>query len=327
MSKIFIDTNIFLGLYESNTNSLTIFKDIRQVEENLVIPDQVISEFLRNRDLILLTLIDNVKKNFQLSLHTTSLVRRSEIFQKFYTLQENFKSFKEILIQELEEIKDNPQKDPIYKSFIELCNDKKILRLDTDDEIIKKAQKRNLLGNPPNTPKKGTICDEIIWELLLNNINDDLFIISGDGTFSSHITFLREEFRKKTNNTLTVKENLSEILTLFGVKPSKNAIKFDKEQEKIREISKSEIPSIKNISPTIGGSTISDIYKDTGITAIRDIYKDTGISAISDIFKNTGVSGMNHKILNEKALKKAESPNKLSKNTSKRDKKKSSQKK
>jgi len=66
MPKIFIDTNIFLGLYESNFNSLKIFKDIRQIEDNLVIPDQVYSEFVRNRDLILLRLINQVNSNFLL---------------------------------------------------------------------------------------------------------------------------------------------------------------------------------------------------------------------------------------------------------------------
>ena len=35
------------------------------------------------------------------------------------------------------------------------------------------ANNRKLLGNPPTSPDKHTIGDEIIWEMILENIKDD----------------------------------------------------------------------------------------------------------------------------------------------------------
>ena len=284
MPKIFIDTNIFLGLYESNFNSLKIFKDIHQIEDNLVIPDQVYSEFVRNRDLILLRLINQVNSNFQLKLHSTSLVRSTEIFSKFKNIEENFKNFKNILIKELEEIQNNPLKDPIFKSFKELYDNKKVLKLTTNDEHIKKAQTRNILGNPPKSLDKGTICDELIWELLLQYIQEDLYVISRDGTFSKHLTYLSEEFSNKTGKKLFVNEELSEVLSLIGVKPSKSSISFDKEQKEIRQSNRGRISQFEqfntpNISKLEGFSTPdltkTEAYNNSPLFKVVDSYKDS----------------------------------------------------
>jgi hypothetical protein len=40
----------------------------------------------------------------------------------------------------------------------------------------------SLLGNPPSSPDKITIGDEVIWELLLAKLREDLIVVTGDGT-------------------------------------------------------------------------------------------------------------------------------------------------
>ena len=75
MTKILIDTNIFLGLYESNEDTVDIFKDIEKIKTKLVIPQQIYDEFLRNRDRILRTLIQNIKNANQKGMHLTALIR------------------------------------------------------------------------------------------------------------------------------------------------------------------------------------------------------------------------------------------------------------
>ena len=37
MTLVFIDTNIFLGLYETNNDTLKIFKDINKIKKNFAL--------------------------------------------------------------------------------------------------------------------------------------------------------------------------------------------------------------------------------------------------------------------------------------------------
>ena len=66
MCKVFIDTNVFLGLYQTNKNNLeNIFEDISKLKSSIVFVDQVSDEFLRNRDKVLTRQIQNVSKKNQ----------------------------------------------------------------------------------------------------------------------------------------------------------------------------------------------------------------------------------------------------------------------
>ncbi|MBN1637619.1 MAG: DUF4935 domain-containing protein [Ignavibacteriales bacterium] len=70
MCKVFIDTNVFLSLYQTNQNDLEkIFEDISKLKPSLVLVDQVSDEFLRNRDKIFFDQIKNVSKNKIPNLH------------------------------------------------------------------------------------------------------------------------------------------------------------------------------------------------------------------------------------------------------------------
>ena len=80
MIKIFIDTNIFLGLYETNNDPITIFeKDISKLRPHLISTDQVYDEFIRNRDIQLQTLIKRCKEN-QCRINSTSIINSLEEF-------------------------------------------------------------------------------------------------------------------------------------------------------------------------------------------------------------------------------------------------------
>ncbi len=60
--KILIDSNIFIDLYESNEDTLSIFHDLEKIKTNLVVPQQIIDEVIRNRDerlFVLSTLINS----------------------------------------------------------------------------------------------------------------------------------------------------------------------------------------------------------------------------------------------------------------------------
>ena len=114
MTKIFIDTNIFLGLYETNNDPITIFdKDISKLKSDLILTDQVYDEFIRNRDKQLLKLIDTSKRN-DCTISTSSIIRSLAEFKDLKKIQDDFKDKNKLLIAKLQEMKADTNKDPIY---------------------------------------------------------------------------------------------------------------------------------------------------------------------------------------------------------------------
>lgn len=233
MTKIFIDTNIFLGLYESNNNHFSIFeKDISQLRPHLIVTEQVYDEFLRNRDINLQRLIKKCDAN-QCTINSSSIVRNLKEFSDLEKIKDQFYETNKLLIKTLNEIKDNTEKDLVFKSFMELYNHSDVTRYKKNEEIIKKAHNRKLLGNPPMGSKQNTIGDEVIWETILANIKDNLVIITLDGAYKDHITFLKKEFNLKTKKELSIYENISNALKIIGKEPSVELNKFEDEQSKI----------------------------------------------------------------------------------------------
>lgn len=238
MTKILIDTNIFLGLYESNNDHITIFdKDISKLRSDLIFTDQIYDEFLRNRDKELQTLIDQCKNN-TCTLGSSSIIRSLSEFSKLKEIKKDFKTHNGLLIEKLQEIKDDVSKDQVFQSFLKLYNHSDVTKYEKSDEIIKKAHKRKLLGNPPKDKKnnENTIGDEVIWETILANLKDDFIIVARDKTYIKHISFLREEYNSITNKNLYILENISSALKHLGYEHSDELNKFEEEQSKIMEL-------------------------------------------------------------------------------------------
>lgn len=232
MTKIFIDTNIFLDLYGSNINSLTIFdNDLAKLKGHLIITDQVFDEFIRNRDKRLLELINNFQKN-NLKIHTSAIIKTLHDFHEFEEIKSKFARINEKIVKELQEMKQDKEKDPVFTSFLNLYYNSEVTKLNRNDEIIKKAHCRKLLGNPPSGNKQNTIGDEVNWETILSKLNDDLIIITADKTYEEHITFLKNEFELKIKKKLYVDKNISYGLDKIGKASSEELDKFEKEQER-----------------------------------------------------------------------------------------------
>lgn len=232
MTKIFIDTNIFLGLYESHNDPITIFEDISKLKPHLIFTDQVYDEFLRNRDILLQNLIKDCQAN-KCTIKSSSIIKSLNEFSELKKIESQFDEAKQLLINALNEIQDKKEKDFVLKSFLDLYRHSQVYK--RNDVIIKKAHERKLLGNPPISKEKNTIGDEVTWETILAYIKDDLVIITRDGTYKQRITFLKEEFNLKTKKQLSVYENISEALKIIGAKPSVELNKFEEEQSKISE--------------------------------------------------------------------------------------------
>lgn len=233
MCKIFIDTNVFLGLYQENKNNLDkIFDEISKLKLSIVFVDQIFDEFLRNRDKVLTKQIRDVGKKNIPKLHVTSLIKSLDEFSELKKSSDEFNEKHSNLIKKLTEIKDNLNEDIVYTKFYELYTDPTITIYERTDDIIDKAHKRLLIGNPPIDKEKNTIGDQIIWETLISNLEDDLIFITYDHTYKDHISFLKNEYTKRVDKELSITEKVSDALMKIGETPSKELINLENEYEK-----------------------------------------------------------------------------------------------
>ena len=229
MFKVFIDTSIFLRLYQTNQDNLNnIFEDISKLKDSLVFVDQVSDEFLRNRDKIFSELIKNVGDKKILKPHVTSFIRSLDEFSELIKARDALNTKHQKLIEKLKKIKDDLDADTLFTKFYELYNDSALTIYERTDDIIDRAHKRMLIGNPPIDMKKNTIGDQIIWETLISNLEDDLIFITSDNTYEKHISFLKNEYKNIVHKELIVDNKVSFALSKIREKPSHELIYFEK---------------------------------------------------------------------------------------------------
>src|SRR5262249_41383177 len=124
------------------------------------------------------------------------------------------------------------QKDPVAQKFLALVADPAVVKLPLSDQAIRLAQRRKLLGNPPCSPDKHSVGDEVIWELLIGSLKEDLIIVTKDHTFHDNLSLLREEYQHRTGHRLLlVTEKFSEALKTIGQAPTKELIEVEKKEE------------------------------------------------------------------------------------------------
>jgi len=105
--------------------------------------------------------------------------------------------------------------DPVleaYDNLTETCD-----FIETKEEFIARAQMRKILGNPPISPDRHSVCDELMWEELLDFCKEDLILVSKDRAFTENKKILRDEFSQVNDGkTLTIVNSVSEALGILG---------------------------------------------------------------------------------------------------------------
>jgi rRNA-processing protein FCF1 len=231
--KMFIDTNFFLNLYESKNEAQIekIYEDILKIKMKIVLTDQVYDEFLRNRDKKLNGLLTTIQENNSIKIFNSPLVSNLDEYKKLINLKKDFDKNKNNLIKKIKEMKENPEKDIVYQHFIKMFNDPHIIKFEKNKEIIKRAYKRKMLGNPPGNNKQGTMGDEVIWETLLENLNDNLVVISNDGTYELYNSFLKNEFKREVKKEFRITNSLAIEIDKIGTS-TKELKEFEKNIDK-----------------------------------------------------------------------------------------------
>jgi predicted nucleic acid-binding protein len=233
MTKVFLDTNIFLGFYYAEVDPRVLFGEIGQLKSHLLLPDIVYEEFVRNRDRILETFARSVHGADIEALPSSFLVAGTAEYEALRQMGEEYSRHIRNLGDRIESMVTDPETDPVYAAFAGLLHDPEVITLSRTESHVMRAHRRKLLGNPPKSERKTTIGDEVIWEMLLEQLerlDEDLILVTQDSTYRNHITYLKEEYRERTGKTLFVEDSISGSLYRTGFEPSEALLRYEEKE-------------------------------------------------------------------------------------------------
>lgn len=168
--RIYVDTNIFIDFYQSAHDRVGVFEELLARADRLILTEQTLNEFERNRANVLSALIEQFKKSTKVKPHTTSIVQALPEWEPLIEARDQFEQQADRARESLEKFLAQPSADPVYTKFLEVVGAKGVVVLPTTDLLVARAQRRKILGNPPNSPDKITVGDELIWEALLEGV-------------------------------------------------------------------------------------------------------------------------------------------------------------
>jgi hypothetical protein len=231
MTVVCIDTNLFLELYESNEDPEEIFPDVGALAEHLVFPDIILDEFLRNRARVLDRVADDIRKRETGEIRPPALIRGNPNVAALQRSGEEYNRVAGALYSDILNMITEPSADPVARAFTSLSRDPAVRVFHRTEELITRAHRRKLLGNPPKSTGTDTIGDELVWETLLANLTEDLIFVTRDRTYRYHTAYLMQEYRERTGSSLTITDRISDALKLTGLPASPALARFEGREE------------------------------------------------------------------------------------------------
>lgn len=252
-TKIFIDTNIFLGLYNSNDsgNVKAFMRTLFKNKKILITTEQSVNEYLRNRTRI----INDFKNTFidpAATTHTSSFVSSFPEYKDYLRCVKELKSCRKKVIGKIDTILSDTTQDYIYESFVKLW--KVSNTISTTDEYIDLARKRKTLGNPPGGDKYSS-GDEVIWETLINTLKCNLIVVSKDRTYTQNKEFLQLEYHTKTGCELIICNTVCVAFSMLGIDMDQSAMEAE---DNIRWVD----IIIQALEQLGGKATLAEIYEE-----------------------------------------------------------------
>ena len=183
---LFVDTNVFLSLYAFSDEDIEQFRKIfvlsQQGEIDFILPKQVVDEFWRNREAKIRESYDRIKSYDRVKI--PAVVRDLPAAKAVMSAQNELgKAHSELVDGLLERAsKHELSADKLIKEIFE-----KSTLIETTQEVLDRAKKRVLLGNPPG--KSGSYGDAINWECVLTKVDifDTLHFVSRDKDYASKL--------------------------------------------------------------------------------------------------------------------------------------------
>ena len=199
--NLFIDTNVLLLFYHLGSDDLEELKKlielIKQSEIKLIVTQQVLDEFYRNRESKLKDAFKRLS-DFRFNPSIPSFCKHYPEYEELTALLKRANEQHSKLINSVKhDASSNSLKaDGLIEQLFQLAG-----TIRYDDDIYRRALMRVKVGNPPG--KAGSIGDAINWECMLRHTepDDDLHLVSGDADYVSALDssnlneFLKREWR------------------------------------------------------------------------------------------------------------------------------------
>ncbi len=218
-TKLFLDSNILLDIYKLSGPDLEELKKLAKLIESgkiqLLLPQQVVDEFWRNRESVIAEAM-KIFGDSKLQLKAPNLIRSYPKATDLRAAVEQVNALhRELTDTARADIEANTLKAD--ERLSELFGTTPASRV--SEEIVCRAKRRRDAGNPPG--KKGSLGDAINWEWMLEQDlsgDDRVVVISGDKDYESplllgklHEYMVREWEAKNPNCELVLYKALTEF--------------------------------------------------------------------------------------------------------------------
>lgn len=203
---IFIDANIYLGFFETASDSLLDLDKLatlltQEKDTKLWLPDQIKREFWKNRDGSVADALKEFTKSSGLG-PVPRLVEEDPEFSELKKLSGQLESKKREMVARLrsEVATEKTKADEWVRKLFSLAKE-----INTSGAIMMQAHERALRHTPPG--KQDGLGDRLAWVALLTALpeNANLHIISNDGDYGGELEkdeihpYLKFEWEKKKN--------------------------------------------------------------------------------------------------------------------------------
>jgi len=216
---LFIDTNILLSFYHFTSEDLQQLEKlavlVRQMKVTLLLPEQVVDEFERNRDGKIADALRRMGDD-KLGGQFPHVSHQYPEYEQLRDLQKDYGKARAILMEKLAQAardREFAADNTIAALF------KAGTRIKRSSDIFNAAWTRHQVGNPPG--KRDSIGDAVNWESLLSagETDAELHLVAEDKDWASPLdpaqfnTYLQAEWASRFGAGVRFYERLSQFLS------------------------------------------------------------------------------------------------------------------
>lgn len=276
---IFIDTNIFLDFYRFRNSDVSV-KFLEQIEKHkeiLITTKQVEMEFKKNRQSVLSTKYDDLKKSQNDNPPIPDILLDDPNTEKIIKdANDLISKEKKKLYEKMEAMLKSPSiSDPVFKTINKIFDYSTVNQLsEINDEIYSLAQKRFNMGYPPRKSTDNSFGDAINWEWIIKCgqvSKKDIIIISRDGDYGRQLNkvlylndFLIEEFQDRTGGktNITITDKLTTAFKQVKIPVTEEMIKEENKVDKLSFVPKGLEELMKEIEFLKVNGLYDSFYKE-----------------------------------------------------------------
>jgi PIN domain len=213
---LFLDTNVFLSFFHFSADDLEALRQlsvlVKRKKVTLLVPDQVVREFHRNRD----GKVAEAVKQLQTAKLPTQYPRLCQDFPEYKQMREKLDDYEEVRKSLLLKVSDAARDRKFGADLATEGLFKVGTILEITPEIFTQADQRFRRGDPPGKRDRDSLGDALNWEALLSfDKEGDLFIVAEDTDWASPLdpaafnSYLQDEWVATKDGTVHFYQRLS----------------------------------------------------------------------------------------------------------------------